>query len=381
MTGEEETVVTVEPDEPEPMTEAEMVAVRRAPKGGGIGRIGPNMKLLAIAAVIIILGAVVWQIWFANPDRSDWAYEMTQTNAANDAGFTGKGIRVAVVDTGINADHPAFKGVNLVAWKDFVGGKSDPYDDQGHGTAMASIIAGQSKLPGGAPDVELMVVKVLNSEGVSSDSRVAQGIDWCVDPNSDGDYSDGADIISLSLGGQTSYLGIIIGTESQAAIHRAADLGVYCIAAAGNDGEEDDGDVASPGWFADVICVGAVDEDGRIAPFSSRGRNIFKQDPNKKPEVAAPGADIASAHFRGGYNVGSGTSQATAFMAGCMALVLHAHPELARGGAQGGNEDTIYVVKWAIMNTSKKLDGQATPHDNWAGYGMVQVMDLIEELG
>jgi subtilisin family serine protease len=123
-----------------------------------------------------------------------------------------------------------------------------------------------------------------------------------------------------------------------------------------------------------------VDEDEKVASFSSKGRNLLKRDPNKKPEVVAPGVDIVSAHYEGGYSMGSGTSQATAFMAGCIAVMLSAHPELARKGVQGGDEDIIYVVKWALLNTSKKLSGQTAPHDDWAGYGLVQTLDLIEEL-
>jgi serine protease AprX len=378
MSAEDEPV-TIDVEEPEPLPEAETVAVRRAPKGDA-DRSSVNLKVIAVALAVIVVSVVIWQAWFTDPDRSEWAFEVTQVNDANDAGYTGRGITVGIVDTGIDADHKIFKDANVVKWKDFVNGRSQPYDDQGHGTAMATFIAGQDPLPGAAMDVDLIIVKVLNSNGEGTDSMVAQGINYCVDPNGDGNYADGADIISLSLGGRTSYLGILIGSESQAAIHRAADLGVYCVAAAGNDGRNDDGDVASPGWFADVICVGAVGEDGKIASFSSKGRNILKQDPNRKPEVVAPGVDLVQASPGGGYAIGSGTSQATAFMSGCLALVLDAHPELARGGAQGGNENTIYVVKWAIKDSAKKIPGQNSPHDNRAGYGLVQTMDLIDEL-
>ena len=379
MSAEEQIRVDMPIEEPQSAIEPEEAP--RLDRAAQRERDRRKALLITLAVVIVVTIVFIWVVYFPGPNRSEWAYKMTQLNAANDMGYTGEGVRVAVVDTGINADHEVFKGVDIVLWKDFVNGRSKPYDDQGHGTAMASIIAGQSKLRGGAPDVQLIIVKVLNKDGVSSDSRVAEGIEYCIDPNNDGDHSDGADVISLSLGGRTSYLGVIIGTESQAAIHRAADLGVFVVAAAGNDGgPDDDGDVASPGWFRDVICVGAVDEDGRIADFSSTGRNILKQDPNRKPEVVAPGVDIVSADHEGGYKYGSGTSQATAFMAACIAVTLEAHPELAREGRLGGNEDVIYVVKAGIFNTSKKMSGQKTPHDNKYGYGLVQTVDLINEL-
>jgi serine protease AprX len=374
----EDEPVTIVFNEPEPLTDGEMEAVRKAPKTG-MGA-GPKVKLIAVAIVLIILSLVIWQVWFVNPNRSDWAYEMTQVNEANDAGYLGQGITIGVVDTGINPDHRVFKDANIVKWKDFVNSRSTPYDDQGHGTAMTSIIAAQDIIPGGAPKVDLIIAKVMDSEGVSSDGRVAQGIWFCIDPNSDGDYRDGADIISMSLGGKTNYLELIIGSESQAAINEAVDNGILVVAAAGNDGENDDGEVSNPGRIRNVICVGAVDEEGKVASFSSRGRNIFNRHPHNKPEVVAPGVDIIAAHFEGGYAFGSGTSQATAFMAGVLAVVLSALPHLAHDGSQGGELATVITIKQAISDTSKPLTGADIPHDDWGGYGLVQAADLIDKL-
>jgi serine protease AprX len=374
----EDEPIMMDEEGPEPLTEDEMEAVRKAPKGG-MGT-SPNVKLIAIAIAIIVLGVIVWQVWFTAPDRSDWAYEMSQLDEANDAGYHGQSITVGVVDTGINADHKVFRDADIVKWRDFVNGRSEPYDDQGHGTAMTSLIAAQTVIPGGATQVDLIIAKVLNSEGVSTDGRVAKGIWFCIDPNGDGDYRDGADVISLSLGGRTSYLDLIIGTESQAAINEAVDSGIFVVAAAGNDGESDDGEVANPGRIRNVICVGAVDEDGRVAPFSSKGRNIFDRHPHNKPEMVAPGVDLVTAHYKGGYATGSGTSQATAMMAACLAVMLSAHPQLAHDGFNGGDLATVIKVKQAIMDTSRSVPGAATPHDDWGGYGLVQTMDLIDEL-
>ncbi len=340
---------------------------------------GAKLKLVAIVIAVLLVGVIIWQVWFAAPGRSDWAYGMVQLEEANDRGHTGEGIRVGIVDTGINPDHRNFRGLTVAKWRDFVNGRSTPYDDQGHGTAMASIIAGQDALPGGAPGAELIVAKVLDSEGTSSDSRVAKGVWFCIDPNGDGDYRDGADVISMSLGGRTSYLNLIIGTESQGAINAAISAGILVVAAAGNDGEADDGDVATPGRMRNVICVGAVDEDGTIATFSSEGRNpgLISRDPHRKPEVVAPGVDIVTAHYEGRWASGSGTSQATAFVAACLAVVLSAHPQLAHDGARGGTEATVVDIKQAIMDTSLKASGQGSPHDDHYGYGLIQTLDLI----
>ncbi len=245
---------------------------------------------------------------------------------------------------------------------------------------MTSIIAGQSALPGGAQDVELIIVKVLDSDGAGTDALIADGVLFAIDPNDDGDFRDGADVISMSLGGRTSYLASIIGTKSQDAINQAISIGVIVVAAAGNDGEKDDGDVASPGWIRNVVCVWAVDKNSRLASFSSIGRNLLKQDPDRKPEVVAPGVQITSANNGRGYRTGSGTSQATAFMAACLAVVLSVNTDYSHDGAHGGSEQVIRTINYAIMESSKTLGGQNKPHDNHLGYGLVQVVDMIDYL-
>lgn len=375
-TGEEP--YTVDVAEPEPPEDGGLGTAGRAPRGGGT--VSPALKTVAVVLAIIVVGVVVWQAWFAHPARSDWAYEMTQLNEANDAGYNGQGITVGIVDTGVNPDHRVLKDADIAHWRDFVSGRSTPYDDQGHGTAMTSIIAAQTAIPGGATEVHLIIAKVLDSSGQSSDARVAKGVWFCIDPNGDGDYRDGADVISMSLGGKTNILDLIIGTQSQDAINEALDHGILVVAAAGNDGEADDGEVANPGRIRNVICVGAVGEDGKVASFSSRGRNLIDRHPHDKPEVVAPGVDIVTADYQGGYATGSGTSQATAFVSACLAVVLSAIPKMAHDGSQGGDLGTIVTIKQAIMDTSKPVPGADRPHDNWGGYGIIQTMDLIDVL-
>ncbi len=340
--------------------------------------------ILYIVAGIIVIAALWWMFssmdYVAQAPRSEWAYEMVQLEDANADGYTGQDVRLAIIDTGIDPDHPSLEDANIVEWMDLVNGRTAPYDDDGHGTAMASIIAGNDPIKGGAQDVDLIIVKVLDDMGESTDSMVADGIMFCLDPNGDGEYSDRADVISMSLGGHMSYIGAIIGTETKAAVEMAASYGVLMVAAAGNDGESDDGDVASPGWFPDVICVGAVDEDGTIGVFSSRGRNIFKVDPNKKPEVVAPGVGVISAWKNERYVTASGTSQATAFVSACLAVMLSAVPELKHTGPSGGTDDAVTLVKTMLMETSMPQAGQDTPHDNYYGYGLIQTMDLIDSL-
>ena len=167
--------------------------------------------------------------------------------------LNGKGIMVGMVDSGIDATHDDLAGMSRVGWKDFVDGKSTPYDDNGHGTSMAGILVADGWIEGMAPNVELLVAKALRGNGSGDDSDVVAAIDWCVE--------NGAHIISLSLGGAPGALPFFFqsGRESGDAANDAIDRGIFVIAAAGNDGGvDDDGDVASPASETAVIAVGGV---------------------------------------------------------------------------------------------------------------------------
>ncbi|UCC92229.1 MAG: S8 family serine peptidase [Thermoplasmata archaeon] len=308
-------------------------------------------------------------------ERSTWAYEMVQLEQAWEMGITGEGVRVGIVDTGIDPGHPSLDRVRISGWTDLINDEDQPYDDMGHGTAMASIIAGRSPLRGGATGVELIVVKVLDQEVTFNDTILADGIDFCMDPDGNNQTDDGAHIISLSLGGEFDNIDILIGTATHAAISQAVAKGIVVVAAAGNDGTADD--VMEPSRTPDVISVGAVDQRGQMAPFSSRGDvTVPRPDPNKKPEVVAPGVDIVTAHVDGLYAKGSGTSHATAMVSAALAVALSYTPDLLTGGTRDGNATTVRDVKTALMETARSLEGQATPHDPKSGYGMVQAVDL-----
>jgi len=345
-----------------------------------------SRRMMALLLVPIIVASVIVVALVYEGDhtaaRSDWAFGMVQLDEANRMGLTGQGVRVGIVDTGIDASHPSLAGAHIVAWRDLVGGRPDPYDDEGHGTAMASIIAGRPPLVGGVPDVELVIVKVIDAAGDSDDTLIADGIDFCLDPNGDGDYADGADIISLSLGGKGDRIKDVIASKTRDAINEAVSSGVLVVVAAGNDGGPgDDGDVSSPGWIPEVVCVGAVDRNGNVASFSSSGRNDFvRHDPNIKPEVVAPGVDISTAYPDGRYAKGSGTSQATAFASAALAAALGAHPEWQHDGSRGGDHAAVLTIKGLLMDTSKKVTGQTTPHDDRAGYGIIQAVALERAL-
>jgi subtilisin family serine protease len=237
-------------------------------------------------------------------------------------GTRGSGVVVAIIDTGIDYNHEALgkgfgRGFKVASGYDFANKDDDPIDDNGHGTHVAGIIAGSSTtITGIAPEATLLAYKALHASGSGSESDVIAAMERAVDPNGDGDLSDHADVVNMSLGGAG-------GPDDPGA--RAVDNGtragiVFCIAA-GNSGKFHS--VSSPGAARTAITVGAVDSGDLIASFSSRGPT--PQALTMKPEVAAPGVSILSSLPNNRYGPLSGTSMATPHVAGAAALLKAVH--------------------------------------------------------
>ena len=301
--------------------------------------------------------------------------ELIQTNIK---GLDGTGVRVCIVDSGIDTTHQDLSGMNLVAWRDFVNNQEQPYDDQGHGTSMAGILVADGWMEGVAPKVELVVAKALSGNGTGDDGVVADAIDWCVDQN--------VQIISLSLGGAPGLIPFSIfgGRDSSDAADDAIDQGIVVIAAAGNDGgPDDDGDVAHPSSERLVISVGGHTEDGSHWSGSSIGDNngnlipliLPRQDPHKKPEVVAPAEGVPVINNDGTWSIVDGTSAATVYVTGAIALLLEAVPSLAANESSGSSA-TVVQIKQALMDTSRPQPSQDGHDDNY-GYGMLQIENLI----
>ncbi|MCB5166623.1 S8 family serine peptidase [Streptomyces bambusae] len=244
------------------------------------------------------------------------------------AGYDGKGVKIAVLDTGVDATHPDLAGQVLAA-KNFTR-SADTKDRVGHGTHVASIAAGTGAASGGrlkgvAPGAKVLAGKVLDDGGSGDDSGILAGFEWAV--------AEGADIINLSLGGgDTPQLDPL-----EAAVNKlSADKGVLFAVAAGNSGPGA-GTVDSPGSAEAALTVGAVDDKDVLAPFSSTGPRTG--DGGLKPDVTAPGVDITAAAAPGslierevgqnppGYLSISGTSMATPHAAGAAALLKQQHPQ------------------------------------------------------
>src|SRR3989344_267362 len=243
-----------------------------------------------------------------------------------ESGYTGKNVKIAILDTGINSSHIMLEG-KVIVEKVFTGEES-ANDVRGHGTHVAGIAAGKNVngYSGVAPDALLINAKVLRDEdGSGRTSEIISGIEWAVDPDNDPGTDDGADIISMSLGGTYS----TPDNPYTEAINYAISKGVVVVVSSGNCGSgcPDAGcgsfrGVTMPGNIKDVITVGAVDNNKEVACFSS-GEDISGV--GIKPDIVAPGKDITSS-VPGGYALKSGTSMASPHVSGAIALLKEKYP-------------------------------------------------------
>ena len=238
------------------------------------------------------------------------------------AGFTGTGAKVAVLDTGYDANHPDLAGI-VDAAQDFT--DEGIADTVGHGTHVASTIAGTGAASDGrrrgvAPGARLLIGKVLGEFG-GTEAGIIAGMQWAVD--------QGADVVNMSLGG-----GPTDGTDlmSQTLNELSDTSGTLFVVAAGNDGARET--VGAPGSADRALTVGSVTKDDRLSVFSSQGPRLG--DHGLKPELAAPGSDIVAARAAGTnpgtsvdehYTRMSGTSMATPHVAGAAAILAGQHPD------------------------------------------------------
>ncbi|MFH1072990.1 MAG: S8 family serine peptidase [Nanoarchaeota archaeon] len=241
-------------------------------------------------------------------------------------GYTGKGVRIAILDTGIEQGHPMFD--NRVVLSQTFTGENHTDDLHGHGTHVAGIAAGNGSLKGVAPGASLMNGKVLSDAGIGDDASVIAGINWAVDPDGINSTQDGADIISMSLGAPYED----VDSPIVSAIADAVAAGVVVVVASGNCGEGCPSSsctgyigVETPGIAPDAITVGAVDSQNLWTCFSS-GKNVSGV--GIKPDIVAPSVNINSSYLGGSYARLSGTSMATPFIAGAAALLIESNRNL-----------------------------------------------------
>ena len=312
-----------------------------------------------------VLAGGIEKIWLDKMVQVTLEQSVSQIGApiAWEAGYDGKGVKVAVLDTGIDSNHPDVKGTILEA-KNFTD-DPDSIDHHGHGTHVASTIVGSGaasngKLKGVAPGAELLIGKVLDSSGYGSDSGVIAAMDWAVE--------EGADIVSMSLGNPTPSDGT--DPVSQALNNLSETSDTLFVVAAGNDGS-DKKTVGSPGVAEKALTVGAVDKTGVLAPFSSRGPVINNY--RVKPEIMAPGVGIVAARATGtymgtvvddNYTAANGTSMATPHIAGAAAILKQRHPDWSAdrikqvlvGTAMPNAKNTAYQQGGGLVSIEKALD-------------------------
>ncbi|MBO8171648.1 MAG: S8 family serine peptidase [Bacillaceae bacterium] len=265
--------------------------------------------------------------WFGT-EKARTDFSVDGDGDGNPNSYSKDDMVIAVIDTGIDPNHVDLDEGKIIGWKDYVNGRTSPYDDQGHGTHVASIAAGEgegnSNYHGVAPAAALVGVKVLDGNGSGSMSDVTAGIDWAVQ-NKD---VYGIEVLNLSLGTSSSS----DGTDSTSqAVNNAVDAGLVVTVAAGNSGPATY-TVGSPAAADKALTVGAAADPGEngffLAYFSSRGPTA---DDRIKPDIVAPGYNItaAQAGTTSSYVTYSGTSMATPFTAGTVALILDANPSLS----------------------------------------------------
>ena len=271
------------------------------------------------------------------------------------AGYDGTGVKVAVLDTGIDATHPDLDGGKVVAEANF-STDADTLDHFGHGTHVASIVAGTGEgspaaRKGVAPGASLINAKVLNSGGSGEFAGIIDGLEWAA--------AQGADVANMSLGTNAPSDGNDPLVQAVDAVSAAS--GMLVVVAAGNLGNGQS-TIASPGWADAALTVGAVDKQDALAGFSSRGPRLG--DYGIKPDITAPGVNIVAARATGttlgpivdgNYQQLSGTSMATPHVAGAAAILAQRFPDYS--GQQ---------LKDTLVSTSKTQPGQ-TVHQQGGG--------------
>lgn len=310
------------------------------------------------------------------------ATKVIGSNMVNDSGYTGKGIGIAFLDTGVYPHPDLTEPENrIVAFKDFINKKEKPYDDNGHGTHVAGDAAGNGyssdgKYKGIAPEANIIAVKVLDARGTGNTSDILAGMQWILD-NAD-KYN--IRIVSMSLGDK-AMLPPFLDPMSRGCERLWRD-GLVVTVAAGNNGP-DPMTITTPGISPSVITVGALDDrrtidtsDDTVADFSSRGPTPTGR---LKPDVLAPGVNIVSLNrnplaagpgslllFEKLYRTASGTSMATPMVAGAAALLLQKNPNL-----------TPNQVKKLMQETARPVNGA----DKYSeGYGLIDINAMLKQV-
>lgn len=292
--------------------------------------------------------------------------------AAAKVAFDGDGQVIAILDTGIDYNHPDLGGgfgpdYKVIGGYDFIDNDADPMDEHYHGTHVAGIAAADGGMQGMAPRAKLLAYRVLDAYGFGSDASLIAGLEAAVDPDGDPSTDDGADVINISLGGPGS-----ADDPASLAVDYAVATGAVVVVAAGNDGPNT-WSIGSPGAARDAVTVGAVNPLGALTWYSSFG----PAEPDvPKPDISALG-DIESTVPGGGYLFESGTSMAAPAVAGAAALLRQAHPDLdpiavktlLQAGADPIDGLPFYQQGSGILNIEKSLQTTVSADTGLINFG------------
>ena len=284
---------------------------------------------------------------------SSWGLQYIGSESVHNQGINGAGVNIAVLDTGIDYNHPDLIN-NYKGGYDFVNNDPDPWDDNClsyfqtcHGTHVSGIIAAEQNdfgVVGVAPGASIYAVKVLDAGGFGAASLVIAGIDWAV--------ANEMNIISMSLGSTENNPAVL------EAVNAAYDSGILLVAAGGNT---DGGSVQYPAAYDSVIAVAAIDQAGQRASFSPIDSRI---------EVTAPGVDIYST-VQGGYGFLNGTSMAAPHVTGVAALIFSTDFADVNLDGLTDNEDVREIIR------NSAFDAGSPGKDDVYGYGIVDASKAL----
>ncbi len=309
------------------------------------------------------------------------ARKIVKVEKAQSEGYTGRGVTIAFLDTGISPVDDFIKPRDrIVAFRDFVNGRLEPYDDNGHGTHVTGIATGNGicsngKYAGIATEANIVSIKVLDSDGGGNSADVLAGIQWMI---------DNKNIYNIRIAN------LSVGTDEISdkdplvkAVEAAWEEGIVIVAAAGNNGPFP-GSVTSPGISRKVITVGASDDHKKVQIWGDTLENYSGRGPTSeciiKPDIIAPGADIVSCLtntpplkklknstakiISENYLQMSGTSMSTPIASGAIALLIQNHPNLTPNNIK-------YILK-------KSTDTLNYP-PNQQGWGLLNVEKLLSK--
>ncbi|WP_433438570.1 S8 family peptidase [Nonomuraea sp. CA-141351] len=343
-------IVTYAGPTPRSLTGAQVVRPLPSVKGAAL-QVGADPRPFwnTIAAPAARSGGIA-KVWLDGKARVSLKESVPQVGApqAWAAGYDGKGVKVAVLDTGVDDTHPDLQG-HIAESTSFVPGE-EVKDVNGHGTHVASTVAGSGAASDGAnkgvaPGADLLIGKVLADNGFGQDSWIIAGMEWAAAK---------AKVVSMSLGSNVPDGGA--DPMAQAVDNLSKQYGTLFVIAAGNSYGE--GTIGAPGSAASALTVGAVDKADNRAAFSSMGP--LDRTYGLKPDISAPGVGINAAHSSynddasGPYWKLNGTSMATPHVAGAAAILVQRHPDW-----------TGQQVKDALMGSAKALP--YTPFEQGTG--------------